>query len=242
MNMRNLALLIALILTPRLAHALELKVAVASNFANTMSVLAKNFEQKTGHSVVISSGSTGKHFAQIKHGAPFDVFFAADKARPELLEQQGLTIRGTRSTYAIGKLVLWQSGKKAINADTLHDLNYRHLAIANPRHAPYGVAAKQTMETLGIWDKVQPKLVRAENINQSFQFIATGNAELGFVSLAQARSYPDGTYWLVPSNLYAPIEQQMVILKESAVAHQLLAYFKNADVQKILRDHGYDTR
>ena len=169
-------------------HAEDVLVAVATNFTSCLKELVVGFEQKTKHHVVVSPGSTGKLYAQITNGAPFDVFLAADVRRPQLLEKEGLAVKGSRFTYAIGRLTLWSAHPSLVNGDGAEILlaqPFRYLAIANPKTAPYGAAARQTLEALDLWDKVQPYIVQGENIGQTFQFVASGNAELGFVALSQ---------------------------------------------------------
>jgi molybdate transport system substrate-binding protein len=222
----------------------EIHIAVASNFTATMRVLAERFEEQTGHAVVLLPGSTGKHFAQIMNGAPFDAFFAADTQRPERLEAEGRIIPGSRFTYAVGKLVLWSPDPGLVDAEgaVLHSNSFRRLAIANPRLAPYGRAAQQVLESRRLWESLQPKLVRGENIGQAFQFVASGNAELGFVALSQlmqAGRHREGSRWQVPERLHMPIEQQAVLLSDSTAAMELISFMKSEPAQTIIRDFGY---
>ncbi|RKZ91942.1 MAG: molybdate ABC transporter substrate-binding protein, partial [Gammaproteobacteria bacterium] len=164
----------------------EIRVVVASNFTDAIREIAGRFEMKTQHKVSVISGSTGKHYAQISNGAPFDVFFAADVKRPELLEQQGLALPGSRFTYAVGKIVLWSPDQDYIDtsANVLKQGKFNHLSIANPKLAPYGRAAQQVLKKLGLWNKLQGRMVRGENIGQAFQFVKSGNARLGFVAFS----------------------------------------------------------
>ncbi len=232
------------------SHAEEITIAVAANFANTARELAAEFEQRTDHTVQIASGSTGAHYAQIRQGAPFDVFFAADVKTPEQLEMEGATIADSRFTYARGQLVLWSPKPGLIDAEArvLRDGNFRHLAIANPRLAPYGLAAQQTLETLetlALFDGLQNKLVRGENIAQAHQFVHSGAADLGFVALAQVidREQPGkiaGSYWLVPHKYYSPIEQQAVLLKDKQAARDFLAFVKSDTGKAIIQAYGYE--
>jgi len=231
---------------PQSADAVDLRLAVSSNFVATMKMLGERFSDQTGHSLVVSSASTGKHFAQIKQGAPYDLFLAADRMRPEFIEQHGYGVKETRFTYAVGKLVLWSAVARHVESDILNTDSYRWLALANPRHAPYGLAAKQTLQSLGLWSALQDKLLRAENVNQALQFVATENAQLGFASLAQIQQLKEkgvfkGSYWVVPSRLHSPLEQQIVLLKESPAAREFLDFLKSDPVRKIIRDQGYDT-
>lgn len=224
----------------------EIRIAVASNFAETMRDIAGAFEEQTGHDLVVASGSTGKHYAQIVNGAPFDAFFAADAARPERLEAEGLAIRGSRFTYAVGKLILWspRPGWVNNNSDILSSDRFRYLAIANPKLAPYGKAAQQILVELGLWQPLQGRMVRGENIGQTFQFVHSGNAELGFVAYSQIRrpgQAVPGSFWLPPESLYDPIEQQAVLLKDSRAARAFLDFVKS-DAREIVQGYGYATK
>jgi molybdate transport system substrate-binding protein len=222
----------------------QVRVAVASNFAETLRAIAALYESRTEHSVLISTGSTGKHYAQIRHGAPFDVFLAADTRRPELLEHEGLAQPGSRYTYAIGKLVLWSPQADLIDSEgrILEQGTFRYLSIANPRHAPYGRAAQQVLEHRGLWSEVQGRLVRGENIGQAYQYVASGNAELGFVASSQIRQPGQGmkgSYWMVPQVLYEPVEQQAVLLRDNDNARDFLAFMQTDEVRSIISDFGY---
>ncbi|WOO39707.1 molybdate ABC transporter substrate-binding protein [Rubellicoccus peritrichatus] len=224
----------------------EIRVAVASNFNGAMKELAERFEAETDYEVTLIPGSTGKHYAQIIHGAPFDVFFAADRERPELLEQGGLIVPGSRFTYAIGKLVLWspKAGLVDQEGDVLNEDRFRFLAIANPKLAPYGKAAQEVLEKRGLWGKLNERIVRGENIAQTFQFVKTGNADLGFVAYAQMKfpsQLEQGTFWVVPQEDYSPIEQQAVLLKERQSTHAFLSYIRSKEALKIINEYGYDT-
>ncbi len=227
------------------AQADDLRIAVASNFAETLSVITEQFEATTGHRIILSAASSGKHYAQIHHGAPFDIFFSADIERAKRLEQSGLSIANTRFTYAIGKLVLWTAEtNETISGDTLKHKNFRHLAIANPKLAPYGIAAQQSLQSLGLWNKLKSQLVRGENIAQTLQYVSSGNAELGFLSLSQLKSENhnlSGSHWLVPQSLYIPIKQQLILLKDTQAARDFLTFMRSKKVLKIIRHYGYDT-
>ncbi len=236
--------LVASLLFSFAAAADEIRVAVASNFAKAMADLAADFEQATGHMVVPAFGSTGRHYAQIRNGAPFDAFFAADAERPRLLEDAGLTIAGSRFTYAIGQIALWRpsAGQTAIGPDALSDPGFRHLAIANPKLAPYGVAARQVLSDLGLWAPLQGRLVRGENIAQTFQFVASGNADLGFVAVSQIKSgngAVTGAAWIPPIEAYRPIVQQAVLLKNGDAARAFMKYVKDRDARAVIERHGY---
>jgi len=191
-------------------------------------------------------GSTGKHYAQIKNGAPFDAFFAADVRRPEHLEKEGVALPGSRFTYAVGKVVLWspRTGYVDPQASVLERGEFHHLAIANPKFAPYGKAAQEVLQERGLWGRLSGRLVRGENIGQTFQFVNSGNAELGFVAYSQVKrpNQPiEGSFWEVPQALYTPIEQQAVLLKDNEVARAFLSFVRSDEALKIIRDHGYET-
>lgn len=225
-------------------QAAELRIAVATNFSRTATALAEQFEQQTGHRVRLAFGSTGKHYAQIKHGAPFDIFFAADEQRPTLLEKEGIAIPGTRFTYAQGKLVLWSPDENRVdtNAEVLSTANFRKLAIANPKLAPYGQAAKEILQARGLWKKLQPRLVRGENIGQAFQFVKTRNAQLGFVAAAQILSSNkviNGSYWTPPQSLYTPIIQQAILIKDTPAAHAFIKFVKSNVARIVIKENGY---
>ena len=237
------------IFMPLLAHAGEVSVAAASNFSATLDQLVRKFEAASGHHVRVSKGSTGKLYAQIANGAPFDVFLAADSERPMRIEQEKLAVAGSRFTYAIGRLVLWspKASLVDVNGQVLKQGQFQHLAIANPKTAPYGTAARETLENLGLLKSVQAKLVQGEDIGQTLQFVASGNAELGFVSLAQikaAGSKYQGSYWLVPQTLHMAISQQAVLLEKgrnNAAAHDFLIYMKSNEARAIIDNNGYAT-
>ena len=226
--------------------ASEIRVAVATNFMDAIREIARRYEQRSGHTVALAFGSTGKHYAQIKHGAPFHAFFAADVHRPRLLEKEGVALPGSRFTYAIGKVVLWSPKPGFVDADgdVLERASFRHLALANPRLAPYGKAAREVLESRGLWRELQDKLVRGENIGQTFQFVMTGNAELGFVAWSQLNrpgNAVTGSWWDVPQALYTPVQQQAVLLKDNATARDFLAYARDEEAVAIIRAYGYGT-
>ena len=227
----------------------EIKIAVSSNFYPAMKEIVlryelKNFQSPENHKIVLISGSSGKHYAQIINGAPFDIFFSADKARPTLLEKKGMSESGSRFTYALGRLVLWSSLDGFVEKDErLYNNDLRFLAIANPKIAPYGVAARETLISINVWEDLQSKLVRGENIAQTFQFINSGNAKLGFISYSQLMnpSYPVvGSFWEVPQTLYTPIEQQVVLLKKSSLAKDFLSFIESDESLNIISKYGYD--
>ena len=226
------------------ANSSEIRVAVASNFSVAIKALSKRFEEKTGYRVVLIFGSTGKHYAQIKHGAPYDIFFAADKARPKLLEEEGVSIPLSRFTYAVGQLVLWspQKGVVGDSLDVLHQDMYRYLALANPRLAPYGAAAQEVLQAAGLWERLQNKMVKGENIGQTFQFVQSGNAELGFVAYSQVKTRIDlmeGSAWIVPPSWHTPIEQQAVLLKDNSIARDFITFIKSVESKTLIENFGY---
>ena len=224
------------------AGADELRIAVASNFSETLRAIALQFEAHSGHEVVLSAGSTGKHYAQIVNGAPFDLFFAADSQRPQRLEKSGLASH--RFTYARGRLVLWSPDEERVDADgkVLERGDFRFIAIANPKLAPYGRAAQQVLEALGLWQRLSRQRVMGENVGQAFQFVKSGNAALGFVAFAQIKqpALPlTGSFWEVPQSLYTPIEQQAVLLKDSPAARRFFDYMRSETVRRLISEHGY---
>jgi molybdate transport system substrate-binding protein len=233
------------ILTPCRSSADEIRVAVASNFRDAMTALARQFEAESEHQITLIFGSTGKQFAQISNGAPFDAFLSADSKRPELLESTGLAVPGSRFTYAVGKLVLWspQAGYVDPGGKILERGDFRHLAIANPDLAPYGTAAREALQALGLWNQLGPRLVRGENVGQAFQFVSSGNAQLGLVAWSQLKrngSVIEGSYWLVPARYYRPIEQQAVLLRDTVAARMFMSFIRSEESAKIIRTHGYD--
>lgn len=242
---RLLSILLCLLSTAYLPAVLadEIKVAVASNFSRTLSVLSQQFEKQTGHRVKLLVGSTGKHYAQIVHGAPFDAYFAADSLRPALLEQAGLGQTQTRFTYAIGKLVLWSPVAHYVDpqGNILQNGSFQYLAIANPRLAPYGKAAMQVLQQRHLWTRYRKRLVRGENIGQTYQFIKSGNAQLGFIAYSQVlENKSSGSYWVVPQALYSPIEQQALLLTDNQTARDFLAFVRSSTAIDIISQHGYD--
>lgn len=230
-----------------LALAQDVQVAVAANFTAPIQAIAKDFEQDTGHKLVIATGATGQFYAQIQNGAPFEVFLSADDSTPAKLEQEGATVPGSRFTYAIGTLALWSAKPGYVDAqgEVLKKNDYQHLSIANPKAAPYGLAATQVLEKLGLTAQVKGKLVEGQNITQAHQFIATGNAELGFVALSQI--YKDGkvtggSAWIVPAALHDPIKQDAVILakgKDNPAAQALVDYLKGEKAATVIKSFGY---
>lgn len=230
------------------AHADEVQVAVAANFAAPMKQIAADFEKDTGHKVLASFGSTGKFYTQIKSGAPFEVLLAADDETPARLEKEGDGMAASRFTYAVGRLVLWsrQPGRVDAQGEVLKKGDFQHVALPNPKLAPYGAAALELLKALGVLDAVQSKFVVAENLTQVQQFVATGNAELGFVALSQVLKegkIAEGSGWIVPQSYHTPIRQDAVLLakgKNKPAAAALLAYLKGDKAKAVIRGYGYD--
>jgi molybdate transport system substrate-binding protein len=228
-------------------QAAELSVAVAANFTAPMQKIAAAFEKETGHKLALSFGSTGKFYAQIKNGAPFEVLFAADDETPARLEQEGQSVAGTRFTYAIGKLVLWskQPGLVDGKGEVLRTGSFERIALADPKLAPYGAAAMQTLTQLGLADTLSSKFVQGENIGQAYQFVATQNAPLGFVALSQVYAegrVTEGSAWIVPETLYEPIRQDALILakgKDNTAAAELMRYLQGDAAKAVIRSYGY---
>ena len=246
---RLLALTAALAFTT-LARAEVVQVAVAANFTAPARALAEVFARTTGHEARLSFGATGAFYTQIKNGAPFDVLLAADDERPARLEKEGDTVAGSRFTYATGQLVLWSAKPGFVDDQgaVLKGGHFGKIAIANPKNAPYGAAAVEAMEKLGLAATLQPKLVTGESIGQTFNFIATGNAELGFVALAQVLDggkLKSGSMWVVPAKYHAPIIQDAVILKRAAAnpaAKAWMALMRSPNTQDFIRSYGYEVK
>lgn len=229
-------------------QAAEVMAAVAANFTAPMKMLAKSFEQDTGHKLVLSFGSTGSFYAQIKNGAPFDVLLAADSDTPLRLEKDGLGVAGSRFTYATGRLVLWspKAGVVDDQGSVLSSGKFQRLAIANPKLAPYGAAAMQVLANLGLEATVQPKLVQGENIAQAYQFTASENAQIGFVALSQVflqGHISQGSAWVVPAHLHAPLQQDAIVLRkgqDNPGAQALRVYLQSEKARRTLQTFGYD--
>ena len=248
--MPRLTLLVALFLASLGTFADEVQVAVAANFTAPMQQIAAGFEKETGHKAALSFGATGKFYAQIVNGAPFEVFLAADDTTPARLEKEGHAVPGSRFTYAVGTLVLWSAKPDFVDAkgEVLKGGNFNKVSIANPKTAPYGAAAVETLKKLNLLDAVQPKFVQGENISQTLQFVSTGNADLGFVALSQVfkdGKLSGGSAWIVPGEFHEPIYQDAAILakgKDNAAATALLAYLKGDKARAVIRSFGYDLR
>jgi len=226
----------------------DVQVAVAANFTAPMKAIAADFEKATGHRAVLSFGSTGKFYAQIKNGAPFDVLLAADDETPAKLAHENGIVPGTCFTYATGKLVLWSATPGVVDAagEVLKKGDFQRLAIAAPKLAPYGAAAVETMTRLGLYEALQPKLVTGDSIGQTFTFVSTGNAGLGFVALSQVYEngrIKSGSGWIVPAALHHPIRQDAVVLshgKDNKAAAELMAYLRSEPAKAVIRSFGYD--
>ena len=231
------------------AQAAEVSVAVAANFTAPMRKIAQAFEQETGHKAVVSFGATGALYAQIRHGAPFQVLLAADDETPARIEKEGLAVAGSRFTYATGRLVLWsrQPARVDDKGAILRAGKFERIAVANPKLAPYGAAAIETMTRMGVLAEVQPKIVQGDNIAQTYQFVATENAALGFVALSQVISdgrIAQGSAWIVPGTLHAPIRQDAVLLtsgKDNPAATSLLSFLKGEKARAMIRAYGYES-
>ena len=231
------------------AHADDIYLAVATNFTAAMKEIVTKFEQSHEHKVITSFGSSGKIYAQIKHGAPFQLFLSADQTKPEILEQEGFTVSGSRFTYAIGALALWSFKPNFVGNDfsRLQTNSFNKLALANPKLAPYGVAALEVLDALKLKQFTEAKWVQGENIAQTYQFVATGNADLGFVALSQIMDkghIQAGSSFIIPRQLYSPIRQDAVLLKRaktSAGAKALHDYLKSAEAKNIIHAFGYQT-
>ena len=243
---RKPAFVLALLGTA-LVHAEEVQVAVAANFTAPMQKIAVEFEKDTGHKAQLAFGSTGKFYAQIRNGAPFEILLAADDTTPEKLEKEGAAVAGSRFTYAIGKLALWSSKAGFVDdkGEVLKKGEFKHVSIANPKIAPYGAAVIEILTALKLLNAIQPKFVQGENIAQTYQFVATGNAELGFVAPSQVMKdgkISEGSAWIVPSNLHQPIRQDAVLLtngKGKPAAEALMKYLAGEKAKAVIQSFGY---
>lgn len=242
-----LSLLAAIgLVSPALAD--EVKIAVAANFAAPVKKIAADFEADTGHKVVISTGSTGAFYAQIRNGAPFEVFLAADDETPVKIEAEGAGVKGSRFTYAIGKLVLWSAKPGYVDdkGEVLKKGDFARLALANPKTAPYGAAGVEVLKRLGLAESLQAKIVQGENITQAWQFVSSGNAELGFVALSQVwenGKLTGGSAWIVPAADYASIRQDAILLAKGEgkpAADAFLKYLKADKARAVIKSYGYE--
>jgi molybdate transport system substrate-binding protein len=225
------------------AFAASTHVAVAANFTGAAKEIAAAFKTKTGHEAILSFGSSGQLYAQITQGAPFDIMLSADEARPKKAIAAKLAAPGSTFTYAVGKLVLWSKDAKTVKGEgTLKNNAFTKLAIANPVGAPYGAAAVETLKALKLYDTLKPKIVEGNSIAQTFQFVDTGNAELGFVALSELAGKTGGSRWVVPQSLYTPIRQDAVLLKKAgsnAAAAAFIAFLKGPEAHAIIEKYGY---
>lgn len=241
------AIALAMLVVSPFARGGEVQVAVASNFTAPMKAIAAGFEQDTGHKAHLSFGASAKFYAQIRNGAPFHVLLSADEDIPARLEREGLTVPGSRFTYAVGTLVLWSARPDFVDAkaEVLSRGAFAHLALANPKLAPYGAAAMETLDKLRLTSLLQAKLVQGENIAQTHQFVMSGNAELGFVALSQVMKdgrIGSGSAWLVPAAMHRPIRQDAVILapgRDNPAATALLRFLREPGTMAIIRSYGY---
>ena len=243
--MKRLCFALVLLMSPGVAWADKTTIAVAANFTAAAKKITTAFESETGHEVVLAYGSTGKLFAQIAYGAPFDAFLAADAARPTKAVKSEFALGGTQFTYALGKIVLYSADATLIDAkaDVLgRPDSFAKLAIANPKTAPYGVAAVEALQKLGVYDDVRAKIVKGDNIAQTHQFVMTENAEMGFVALAQVIHEDKGSTWIVPNDMYAPIRQDAVVLergKDNVATRAFVDFLKSDKGREIIQSYGY---
>ena len=247
MNMKTALFFIASLLLATSAQAAEVKVAVAANFAQPMKEIAAEFEKETGHKVALTQGATGKFYAQISNGAPFELFLSADDETASRLVKEGKAVSHSRFTYAIGRLMLWSPDDRLVDqgGSVLKSDRFKFIAIANAKVAPYGRAAVQTMQKLGVLMAIEPRVVQGESITQTHQFVTSGNAQLGFVALSQVWEggrLKSGSGWIVPDTMHEELRQDALLLnpgKDSAAAGALLAYLKSDKAKKIIDRYGY---
>ncbi len=250
MKLRQPLTLLASLLFAASLQAAEVKVAVAANFAQPMKDIATEFEKDTGHKLTLTQGATGKFYAQISNGAPFEVLLSADDETPTKLIKEAKAVGHSQFTYAIGRLVLWSPDDKLVDegGSVLKGDKFKFIAIANARVAPYGRAAVQTMQKLGVLGQIEPRVVQGESIAQTFQFVTTGNAQLGFVAMSQVfeqGKMKHGSAWIVPESMHEQIRQDAVLLnagKDSAAAASLLAYLKSDKARKTIESYGYKVK
>lgn len=241
-------LLVVLSLFASCASSAEITVAVASNFTHTIKILVDCFEDETGAEVRVVSGSSGKLYAQISHGAPFDIFLSADQTKPEVLVASEEVVADSQFTYAVGALALWSARTSLIDGkgNILKHGEFHKLALANPKLAPYGKAAVEVLKNLGLADETRGKWVQGENISQTYQFVATGNADLGFVALSQLKgdkSRPEGSTWVVPKHLYSPIRQDAVLLKRgdtNETARAFMTFLRSEKARRVIGSTDYN--
>jgi molybdate transport system substrate-binding protein len=238
-------LFVAALIAAGPALAAQVKVAVAANFTEPAKEIAARFKARTGHDASLIFGASGQFYTQVANGAPFEVFLSADAERPQKAEADGLAVAGSRFTYAVGRLVLFSKTPGLVDARgaVLKSGRFHKIAIADPKSAPYGLAAVETMKRLGVYDALAPKLVQGTSITQAYQFVDTGAAELGFVALSQAAAVKGGSRWVVPAGDHTPIDQQAVLLKTGAAnpaAIAFLAFLKGNEARAIIRKYGYE--
>jgi molybdate transport system substrate-binding protein len=246
--LKRLVLLLAACLLPLSSDATEVTVAVAANFTAPMRVIAKDFEEETGHKLRLAFGATGQLYSQIKHGAPFQVLLAADDKTPAKLEKEGLGVAGSRFTYATGKLVLWSKKANLVDSrgEILKSGNFNKIAMANPKLAPYGAAALEVIEKMGLKASITPKIVQGANISQVLQFVSSENATLGFVALSQVfedGKMKEGSGWIVPATMHQPIKQDAVVLhygKDNRAAQAFMAYLRSDKAKAVIHYFGYE--
>jgi molybdate transport system substrate-binding protein len=241
-----LAVVVVVASSATLAPCAETNVAVAANFTEPSKEIAQLFEAKTGHKAILSFGATGQFYTQITQAAPFQVFLSADQATPKKLVDGGLAVPDSLFTYAVGKLVLFSKNADLVKGEaTLREGKFDKIAIADPKTAPYGAAGVETMKALGVYDQLAGKIVQGSNINQTFEFVDTGNAELGFIALSQVIKRKDGSRWLAAANLYTPIRQDAVLLKSasgSEAARAFLTFLKGPEAAAVIEKYGYATK
>ncbi len=242
-----LCVFLSMTVTP--ASAEQALVAVAANFTPPFREIAIEFETTTGHTLRVAAGSSGNFYSQIKNGAPFDVFFSADMERPKLLEDEGLGVKDSRFIYAIGRLVLWSPSTSLVKGEeTVRSKDFKRLAMANPKTAPYGVATMQALQKLGVWENLQPRIVMGESLGQTMGFIESGNAQLGFVALSQVldpKIKGQGSRWDVPAHLHEPITQDVIVLmkgKDNQAAKALMEFISGPQARKIIERYGYELK
>ncbi len=248
MKISTISIMISLLVVSAHTHAGQAQIAVAANFAEPIKAIAAVLQKTTGHTITVTLGSTGKLYAQIQNGAPFDVLLSADTQTPAKLAQEGLAQSGSRFTYATGKLVLWSANNTKVDAkgEILRSPGLRKVSYANPKTAPYGAAAVQVMGKLGLSSTLEPKLVQGESIGQTYTFAATGNADAGFVALSQVLEggrLKSGSMWAIPQNLYDPIRQDAVVLQHGAgndAAQALVQLLKSPNIKDLIRSYGYE--
>ena len=246
-HIRSIFVSLALLAVATPALAAETKVAVVANFAEPAKEIAAGFAKATGHHALLSFAASGALYEQIVHKAPFEIFLSSDNERPKKAEQDGIAVKGTRFTYAIGQLALYSTDPRLIDnhGAVLHGGHFTRLAIADPAISPYGVAAVQTMQTLGVYSADVSRIVKGTSTSQAFHFIATGAAQLGFVAVSQVIHVPGGSRWIVPKSLHAPIEHQAILLRTGAnnpAAKAFLQYLRSPAARRIIKRYGYETR